>query len=93
MALGEVDDGVEVGAAALGGVQLEEDLLGCLGDGLVAEAVLEEPRVLAPVVDARHVKNEVIVRAWGQKGRAMIAAGVDAEWRGADTRWVLLAAT
>ena len=46
MALGEVDDGVEVGAAALGGVELEEDLLGCLGDGLVAEAVLEEPRVL-----------------------------------------------
>ena len=42
MALGEVDDGVEVGAAALGGVELEEDLLGCLGDGLVAEAVLEE---------------------------------------------------
>ena len=41
MALGEVDDGVEVGAAALGGVELEEDLLGCLGDGLVAEAVLE----------------------------------------------------
>ena len=80
MALGEVDDGVEVGAAALGGVQLEEDLLGCLGDGLVAEAVLEEPRVLAPVVDAR-------------QGRAMIAAGVDAEWRGADARWVLLAAT
>ena len=41
MALGEVDDGVEVGAAALGGVELEEDLLGCLGDGLVAEAGLE----------------------------------------------------
>ena len=38
-------------------------------------------------------KNEVVVRAWSQKGKAMIAAGVDAEWRGADARWVLLAAT
>ena len=36
-------------------------------------------------------KNDAVVRAFKEKTKVTIAAGVDAESRGASARWVLLA--